>query len=64
MCVYVHVRVWSVCMCPRKPEEDFRYPGVRIIVSCEPPNVSARNRTQVCTLFTIEPSPQPPVCEC
>lgn len=77
MCVYVHVRVCSVCVCvflcvracPRKPDlRGLQIPGVRITVSCEPPNVNAGNQTQVlckeCTLFTIQPSPQSPVCVC
>lgn len=33
-CEYVSVCVY---VCPRKPEEDFSSPRVRIIVSCEPP---------------------------
>lgn len=50
-----------MCVCPRKPEEDFRYSGVRITVSCEPSKVNAGNQTQVLCKRGVHSSPLSPL---
>lgn len=51
ICMYVLLSVCGgvhmVCKCLWSPEEGVRFPDSRVPGSCEPPDVDAKNQTQV-----------------
>lgn len=45
--MYVYECMSHVCTCPRRLEEDIRFPGGGVIGACGPTSMAAGNRTWV-----------------